>query len=345
MKKLLAFGMALLMALALVACSSGDGGGSTPAAPSGNTTVVSNPEGPYRIAIVKQMEHISLDEIATAIEDELMALGTAQNIEITVEVFSGQGDATTLNQIGSQIVSDEFDAIIPIATLAAQCMVNAADGTDIPVIYAAVSDPEAAELTGITNVTGVSDALDTEKILDMMFTREMLPRDPEITKVGLLYSLSEPNSKGSIEQAKQYLDALGVEYVEATGSNADEIATATVSIMNNVDAVFTPTDNIVMANAALITSVYAGNGIPYYAGADSFVTSGAFATCGVNYTELGKYAAGMALDVIQTGSVPEYYTMPGGIITVNTETAAMLEADYSVFEQYGTIVEVETIAE
>ncbi len=76
-------------------------------------------------------------------------------------------------------------------------------------------------------------------------------------------------------------------------------------------------------------------GIPFYTGADSFVTAGAFATCGVNYTELGTYTADMALEVLETGTVPEYHVMDGGIITVNTETAAALGIDYQRLQQAG----------
>ena len=37
-----------------------------------------------------------------------------------------------------------------------------------------------------------------------------------------------------------------------------------------------------------------------------------------------------------------YYLMDGGIITVNTDTAAVLKADYSVFSQMAQLVEVTT---
>ena len=90
----------------------------------------------------------------------------------------------------------------------------------------------------------------------------------------------------------------------------------------------------------------AAAGIPFYAGADSFVKAGAFATCGVNYTELGTYTAGMAVDILQGGEVPEYHVMEGGIITVNTETAAALGLDAAVFDgMAGTVAEVATQAE
>ena len=123
----------------------------------------------YKIAVVQQLDHASLDEIRTAVEAELDAKAAEKGITIEYKDFNGQNDATTLNQIGTQVVSDGYDAIIPIATLAAQCMATAAESTKTPVIYAAISDPAAADLTDIDYVTGTSDALNTQSIMDMMF--------------------------------------------------------------------------------------------------------------------------------------------------------------------------------
>lgn len=117
----------------------------------------------YNVAIVKQLDHASLDEIANAVEAELDKIAEDNNVAIYYELYSGQNDQTTLKQIGDQAVADGVDAIIPIATLAAQVATVSAQQTQTPVVYAAVSDPEAAELTGIDYVTGTSDALNTEK--------------------------------------------------------------------------------------------------------------------------------------------------------------------------------------
>lgn len=329
MKRLSALLLAVMMMLSLVAC------GNSKAAKNSSES-----EKTYKIAIVKQMDHASLDEISKAIGAQLDAIAAEKNIKINYRIFSGQGDTTTLNQIGSQVIADGYDAIIPVATTAAQCMVNAAEGSKIPVIYAAVSDPKTAGLTGLDNVTGVSDALDTKFILDMM-----LKQNPNVKTVGLLYSMSEANSKTPIAQAKEYLDSKGITYVEKTGSNNDEIISAAVSIADQVDAVFTPTDNVVMGAELTIAEQFNKAKIPHYAGADSFVRNGAFATCGVNYTELGKKTADMAFNVLDTGEVPEYYTMEGGIITVNKETAKALGVDYSVFGDMGTLKEVVTTKE
>ena len=289
----------------------------------------------YKVAVVQQLDHSSLNEIRDAIEAELDA--APEGVTVTYENFNGQNDSTVLNQIGSQIVSGGYDAIIPIGTLAAQCMANAADG-NIPVIYAAISDPETAGLTGLDNVTGTSDALNTDSIMNMIFAA-----NPSVQTVGLLYSNSEPNSTTPIAEAKAYLQEKQIDFVEKTGNTSGEIVEAAASMVGRVDAVFTPTDNVVMAAEVTVAETLNEAGIPHYTGADSFVAAGAFATCGVNYTELGTYTADMAMDILLGGEVPEFHVMDGGIITVNTETAAILGIDYSAFSSMAnTVVEVKT---
>ena len=292
----------------------------------------------FKIAIVQQLDHPSLDEIRTACDARLKELAQEKGFTVEVKDFHGQNDNTLLNQIGSQVMSDKYDAIIPIATLAAQCMVTAAEGTDIPIIYAAISDPESAGLTGLDRVTGTSDALNTPFILDMMIAVQ-----PDVKTVGLLYSNSEANSAAPIAQAKEYLDSKGIAYLEKTGTTSDEIITAANALVGRVDAVFTPTDNTVMAAEGAVAEILTAAGIPHYTGADSFVKSGAFVTCGVNYTELGGATADMALDILLGGEVPDYKVMDGGIITVNTETAQALGLNYAVYSSMAnTVVEVTT---
>ena len=292
----------------------------------------------YSVAIVQQLSHSSLDEIHEAISAELKARAEAAGVELTISDYNGQNDTTMLGQIGAQALDDKVDMIIPIATLAAQTMVTAAEDTGTPIVYAACSDPETAGLTGLDNVTGTSDALNTPFILDMM-----LAINPDIKTVGLLFSNSEDNSITPIAEAKKYLDEKGIAYLEKTGNTTDEIVAAAASLVGRVDAVFTPTDNRVMDAEVAVAEILNEAGIPHYTGADSFVQSGAFTTCGVNYTELGKYTADMAFDILEGGAVPEFHVMDGGIITVNTDTAKALNIDYSVFSTMAnTVTEVTT---
>ena len=249
MKKLLTLVLAGAMTLSLAACGAKD-----PQPDSG--TDGSTPRG-FRVAIIKQLDHASLDEIANAVAAELDQLAQTEGVKIEYEITSGQGDQTILKQLADQAIADGVDAIVP----------------------------------------GTSDALNTEFIMDMMFAQ-----NPNVAKVGLLYSLNEPNSAKPIADAKAYLDAKGITCIEQTANTNDEVvAAASALIAAGVDAVFTPTDNVIMAAEMAIAEDFAINGIPHYTGADSFVRNGAYATCGVNYTDLGTRTADLALKAMAEG--------------------------------------------
>lgn len=329
MKKLICILTAVLMTAALLTGCASD----TAQTPTGK-------EQTFKVAIVQQLDHSSLDEIRTAIAARLQELAQQQNVGLTIKEFNGQNDASTLNQIGSQVVADGFDLIIPIATTAAQCMVTAADGTGIPVVYSAISDPESAGLTGLPSVTGISDALNTQFILDMM-----LAVQPDVQTVGLLYSNSEINSATPIAEAKAYLESKGIAYLEKTGNSAPEIVEAASSLVGRVQAVFTPTDNAVMSAEAAVAEIFNNSGIAHYTGADSFVLTGAFAACGVNYTQLGNQTADLAFDILMGGQIPaDFQKASGGIITVNTDAAQLLQLDTAPFAAMAQQVQEVTTA-
>ena len=330
MKKVIALVLSLIMVLSLTAC----GAAEKPAEEAAAKTEL-------KVAIIQQLDHSSLDEIREAIKAQLNTLADPTNYTITIEEYNGQNDTSMLTQIATQVVADEPDMIIPIATLAAQYAVLGAEGTDIPIVYAAISDPASAGLTDLPTVTGVSDALNTPFILDMMLSVQ-----PDVQTVGLLYSTSEINSLTPIAEAKDYLDSKGIAYIEKTGTTSGEITEAAASLVGRVDAVFTPTDNAVMAAEASVAELLNNAGIPHYTGADSFVLSGAFTTCGVNYTELGTKTADIAFDILMGGAIGDFHVMDGGIITVNTDTAEKCGIDYSAFSTMAnTVNEVTTAAE
>jgi len=217
MKKITAMVSSLILSASLlVGCGASSAPASTtapaatPAATVAAETAAETTEvKSFSVAIVQQLSHSSLDEIHDAISAELKARAEAAGVELTISDYNGQNDTTMLGQIGAQALDDKVDMIIPIATLAAQTMVTAAEGTGTPIVYAACSDPETAGLTGLSGVTGTSDALNTPFILDMM-----LSINPDIKTVGLLFSNSEDNSITPIAEAKKYLDEKGIAYLD-----------------------------------------------------------------------------------------------------------------------------------
>jgi len=331
MKQIIKLFSLFFLILCLVACSS-------------DTNNSQDGQKVYNVEIIKQLDHSSLNEISDAVVAQLNKIAKENDIVININVDSGQNDPSVLKQIADQAIANEVDAIVPIATLAAQIATSSAANSQTPIIFAAISSPEDADLNDINYVTGTSDGLNTPFIIDMILLTKK-----DIKKVGLLYSLSEANSKRPIEEAKKILESKNIEFVEAVGNNNDEIITAaSVLIAENVEAVFTPTDNVVMAAELAIAPLFAEKGIAHFAGADSFITSGGFATCGVNYTQLGIKTADICYDVLTNGfnDIKGYHLMENNIITVNKETAKMLKIDPNIFLQIGeTIVEVETVGE
>ena len=301
----------------------------------------------YKVGIIQFVDDASLNQIEQNIEKELTAKSEEGGDTYVFDgyVYNGQADSTTLNQITTQLLDDGVDVIVPIATPAAQIVQAATEDNQIPVVFSAVSDPVGAGLAESmdapgANITGTSDALNTNAILDLMFVA-----NPDIKKVGLLYSQSEDSSKKPIEDAKAYLDEKGIEYVEKTGTNNTEVTQAADALIAaGVDAVFTPTDNTVMTAELAIYEKFIDAGIPHYCGADSFALNGAFCGYGVDYAKLGVETADMVIEVLQ-GADPAttpIKTVDNGIVTVNTETAEALGIDYSGFAELCTGV-VETV--
>ena len=295
----------------------------------------------YNVGICQLVQHEALDAATQGFKDALVEKLGEGNVKFDEQ--NASGDSANCATIVNGFVSSNVDLILANATAPLQAAAQAT--ADIPVLGTSVTDYATAldisDWTGTVggNISGTSDLAPLDQQAAMI--QELFP---DAKTVGLLYSNSEANSATPIAEAKAYLEAKGISYVEKTGNTNDEIMTAASSLVGQVDAVFTPTDNVVMAAAAAVSETLTKGGIPFYTGADSFVTAGAFATCGVNYTELGTYTADMALEVLETGTVPEYHVMDGGIITVNTDTAAMIgkQAEYSCFDSMGTVVEVST---
>ena len=305
----------------------------------------------YKVGIVQYVDDAYLNKIEAAIEAELDA--KAAELGVTFDyadyTYNGQADATTLNQIATELIASEVDVIVPIATPTAMIMQNATEDNQIPVVFSAVSDPVSAGLVNSleepgANITGTSDALNTEAVMDLMFAA-----NPDITKVGLLYNKSEDSSKAPIEAAIAYCEDKGVEVVEKTGTTNDEISLAADALIaSGVDAIFTPTDNTVMTAELAIYEKFIDAGIPHYTGADSFALNGAFLGFGVNYEQLGTATADIVADILVNGADTASYsivTLDNGIATVNTETAEAIGLDYSMFADMCAEVKEITTAE
>ena len=340
-KKIAAGALSMALLLSLGACAKKD----TPS-PDGPTSVsvTKIPGGAagtsgttYKIGLCNYVDDASLNQIVDNIQSQLQAIGQERGVTFDVSYDNCNADAAVMNQIIADFIASDVDLMIGVATPVAMTMQSATEDNGIPVVFSAVSDPVSAGLVASleapgANLTGTSDYLDTNAIMNLIFAA-----DPDADKIGLLYDQGQDSSATPIAHAKEYLDAKGIEYVERTGTTNDEVMLAADALVaDGVDAVFTPTDNTIMTAELAIYETFNEAGIPHYTGADSFALNGAFLGYGVDYANLGVETANMAASILIDGEDPgtiPVLTFDNGTATVNTETCAALGLDFDEIEK------------
>ena len=290
----------------------------------------------FKVGICNFVKDASLDQIVENIKAQFDLIAEEKGVTFQILEDNCMADAAVMEQIIADFLAEEVDLMIGVATPVAMRMQTMTEGNGVPVIFSAVSDPVSAGLVETleapgANITGTSDFLNTNALLDLVFAA-----NPDADKIGLLYDLGQDASTTPLADAKAYLDARGIAYVDATGTTTAEIQMAVESLIAaRVDAVFTPTDNTIMTAELAIYETLADAGIPHYCGADSFALNGAFVGYGVDYANLGRETANMAAQVLLEGADPAslaVMTFDNGTCTVNTETCEALGLDYAAVE-------------
>lgn len=346
MKKILTLALSLAMVFTLTACG-GENGSQTSGSRSNvggasGSAQMPEPGTVFKVGICNYMNDASLNQINENIQARLDELGAKNGVTFTVYYENPEADPAVMNQIISNFQADKVDLMVGIATPVAVAMQAATEDTDIPVVFSAVSDPMAENVALVDslehpggNITGTSDYLDTNSIMNLIFAV-----NPDVKKIGFLYDVGQDSSATPIAHAKEYLDAKGIAYVERTGTNAAEVAQAAQALVGDgVDAVFTPTDNTIMKSYLGVYETFVDAGIPHYTGADSFALNGAFLGYGVDYANLGRETADMIFDILYNGASPAstpVKTFDNGTATINTETCAALNLNYDEIAQLFT---------
>lgn len=290
-----------------------------------------------KVAIVQPMSHTSLDQIRDTIVTRLDASG----LNLEINSLNANGDTSALATILQNVKSQGVDIVIPIATPTAQSAKSVFDGDGTPIVFAAVSDPVAAGLTGedSKDITGVSNNIPADEIVKLISNFQ-----PDYKKIGFLYSSSETNSVSTVEAAKAYCDKNGIAYEEASIASLTELPAAVNSLLSKgVDALYTGNDNSIASAMPIYTDAAYGQKVPVYCGADSMVADGGFATIGVDYVQLGKQVADMVVKVAG-GTAPAelpYETLSEYAKFVNLQAADRVGMELSdkMLEGYDVLVE------
>lgn len=281
-------------ALLLTACSS-DSGTTDP------TTTAAAGDDSYTIGINQLVQHPALDAATEGFKEALAEAG----VDVSYDEQNANGEQATALTIAQQFAGKNLDLVLAVATPAAQA--TAQNITDIPVLFTAVTDPVSAELVDSEeapggNVTGTSDVAPIEDQLDLL--KELVP---DARTVGIVYASGEVNSQVQVDLAREAAGSRDLEIKTQTVTTANDIQQA-VEALGDVDAIYVPTDNMVVAGIASLIQVAEQKQIPVIAAEGGTVEGGAVATLGINYKELGRQTGEMALRVLRDGA--DTATMP-----------------------------------
>lgn len=251
------------------------------------------------IGISQLVQHPALDAATEGFKQAFIDAGYVEDETVTFDVQNANGEQSTAVTIAQGFGASDVDLVLAVATPAAQAAAQAI--TDKPVLFTAVTDALAAELVDSyeepgANVTGTVDAVPAEALVTQF---EMIKElSPDAKKVGIVYASGEVNSEVQVKDAEKVAKDLGLEIVTKTVTTANDIAQATEAL-GDVDAIYVPTDNMVVSGISSLVQVAEANKIPVVAAEPGTVEGGAVATYGIDYTKLGKQTGEMAIRILE----------------------------------------------
>lgn len=250
------------------------------------------------VGIVQYATHPSLDNCYEGFVQGLKEGGFEEGVNLTIDFQNAMGDMSNGDMQAKNMVAKNSDMLVGIATPAAMSCYAAAKEQGIPSVFVAVSDAVAAgivksnEAPG-TNCTGVSDVLNLKAQVEMI--RAFLP---DGTRIGVIYTTSEPNSITHLERLKEIAPEYGFEVVEMGISSPSEVGSAAAALIaKGVDCINNFTDNNVVDNLPMVLHAANEAGIPVFGSEVEQVSNGCLATQGIDYVALGREAGLMAASI------------------------------------------------
>lgn len=284
-------------------------------------------EEAINIAIVQFVSHPSLDQIVQGIKDELAANNYVEGENLTIDFHNAEADINLLGTIAEQVVSQEPDLIFAVTTPVSQAFQN--QTSDIPIIMAGVTDPVAAGLVENVdkpgeNITGTSDAFPLEKHFSLM-----LQIDPEIKKIGMIYTSSEDNAQAEIESAKEVAEDMGLEVVIEGIATTLDMQMVAENLSSQVDAIYVGSDNTIASAFETLLDATDRMDIAIYPSVDNMVEQGGLAAVAITQADLGIEAARIAVEVLNgtaIGDIPIHFVENLRLV-YNSDTADRLNIE------------------
>jgi len=249
-----------------------------------------------KIGILQFIDHNSLNKAQEGFVDGLEEAGYTDGENIEIEVLNAQGDQSNLQSMSEQLTNNN-ELVLGIATPTAQSLAMA--NQNIPQLFTAVTDPVEAGLVDSLenpggNITGTSDMADIESQVNLLIE---IADNPEV--IGLIYNSSEVNSQIQVDQAVEVIESRGLDTNIQTVTSTNDVQQTLSNLATNSDAIYIPTDNVLSATAATVGEIAKDNNVPIVPGSTDMVENGGLATLGIDYYNLGKQTAKLAVSILE----------------------------------------------
>ena len=291
----------------------------------------------FTVGILQPVAHDALGAANRGFQEELTRLMTEAGKTVKFEDQNAQGNASTQVTIVNGFVAKGVDLMLTIGTDATKTAQGIEKYT--PILFTAVTDPAGAGIVSSNGADRASNNISGTSDMNPVAQQMQLCKDLGMTKVALLYTSSEDNSRIQIEMAKAECTRIGLDFVEksVTDSNSIKNIMTTIALDETIDGIYIPTDNNLAANASTIHAENkSGNKLPIVCGEASMNNLCGVATYSIDYYKLGKQTAKMAFDILmgnkKVGEMPVEYQSGEPELSINTDIAEELGIDLSALE-------------
>jgi len=278
----------------------------------------------YEIGISQLLTHPALDATREGIIDGLAEKGYVEGDNLEIDYQNSELDMSLVATIAQQFVSDKVDVIVCIATPNSLAAASAAEGTEIPVVFSAITNPVGEGMVSgwdshpDQNITGVSDMISVADDVDLIV--EIVPG---VETIGNIYNAGESNSVFLAEKLIEACDALGIEVVESTVSTSADVLAAAQSLVGRVDVIWVGTDNTVVSGLEALIGVCEDNQIPFFPSDDPSIERGGIACWGFDYYDIGYQTGEMVARMLDgDGTAYDIPVEKGKIIFLSVNVAA-----------------------
>lgn len=228
--------------------------------------------------------------------------GFSEDLNVEYIYLNAEGDSEKCQDMAEKLADSEVDLIFAISEDNAGSAYKATK--DIPIVFGAVNDPEEAELIDTnevpgTNVTGVSDYSPSIEQMDLI--KAVFP---EVKTVGAIYDELNESSVTQISLAEPQAVENEMNFERYPVNDSTDFQTFIKEMMGKVDVIYLPYDELLIDNIDEIISAAYENGIAVVGGNEEMVQKGCALAYGIDYEDVGKQAALMAVEILQNGGKP-----------------------------------------